>query len=305
MKNLTILLENHPGTLAEVGETLGRSGVSIEGGGMFVVDGKGVANFLVEDAMAGRLALEAAGIEVVRVDEVVIQRLNQDEPGQLGKLLRRMAEAGVNVLTQYSDHNHQLVLVVDNLRTAQTISHAWTQERSNEEKSHAATPITKKRTHHYAVQVAWTGNIGSGTSGYADYGRGYDILAPEKATISGSSDPVFRGDKTRYNPEELLVASASACHMLSYLHLCAVNGVVVLSYEDCSTGEMEEGIGGPGAFVRVDLRPAVTIDPTSDAGLAEALHEEAHKKCFIANSLKVPVIAHPAITTTRVQGLLA
>jgi organic hydroperoxide reductase OsmC/OhrA len=293
MKNLTILLVDRPGALAAMGETLGRAGVSIEGGGMFVVEGKGVANFLVDDGTAGRQALEAAGIYVVREDDVVIQKLNQDEPGQLGKLLRRMAQAGVNVLTQYSDHNHQLVLVVDDLPAAQAVSNVWMQERSAKEKSDAAASRIKKRSHHYAVQVAWTGNTGSGTSSYAAYGRDHDISAPEKATISGSSDPAFRGDRTRYNPEELLVASASACHMLSYLHLCAVNGVVVLSYEDRPTGEMEEVVGGPGGFVRVDLHPMVTISPASNAGVAEALHEEAHKNCFIANSLKVPVIAHP------------
>jgi organic hydroperoxide reductase OsmC/OhrA len=297
MKNLTILLVDRPGALAEMGETLGRAGVSIEGGGMFVVDGKGVANFLVEDGTAGRRALEAAGIDVIREDDVVIQRLNQDEPGQLGKLLRRMAQAGVNVLTQYSDHKHQLVLVVDKLRAAQAVSDGWTQEHPAAEKSDAGASLTKKRSHHYAVQVDWTGNGGAGTSSYASYARDHDISAPEKATISGSSDPAFRGDRTRYNPEELLVASASACHMLSYLHLCAVNGVIVLSYEDRPTGEMEEVVGGSGAFVRVDLHPTVTISPASHAKLAEALHEEAHKICFIANSLKVPVIAHPKIMT--------
>jgi organic hydroperoxide reductase OsmC/OhrA len=298
MKNLTILLEDRPGALADMGETLGRAGVSIEGGGMFVMDGKGVANFLVEDGTAGRQALEAAGIDVVREDEVVIQKLGQDEPGQLGKLLRRMALAGVNVLTQYSDHDHQLVLIVDNLRAAQAVSDAWMQERSDRQRPDAAPAVMKKRSHHYAVQVIWTGNKGSGTSSYTSYGRDHYITAPEKATIDGSSDPVFRGDRTRYNPEELLVASASACHMLAYLHLCAVNGVVVLSYEDQPTGEMEEVVGGPGAFVRVDLHPTVTISDARDVKLAEALHEEAHKSCFIANSLKVPVMAHPTITAS-------
>jgi organic hydroperoxide reductase OsmC/OhrA len=297
MKNLKIFLEDRPGALAELGETLGRVGVSIEGGGMFVVDGKGVANFLVDDGAAGRRALEAAGIDVVREDEVVVQKLNQDEPGQLGKLLRRMAQARVNVLTQYSDHDHQLVLVVDDLPAARAVSDVWMQEHSYLERINAAASPARKRSHHYEVRVAWTGNTGSGTSSYTSYGREHDISAPEKAQISGSSDPAFRGDRTRYNPEELLVASASACHMLSYLHLCAINGVVVLSYEDRPTGEMEEVVGGPGAFVRVDLHPAVAISAASDAMRAEALHEEAHQGCFIANSLKVPVIIHPAIET--------
>ncbi len=270
MKNLKIVLEDRPGALAEMAELLGRAGVSLEGGGMFVVDGQGVANFLVDNAIAGRRALEAAEINVVQEDDVVIQRLSQNEPGQLGKLLRRMAQAGVNVLTQYSDHNHQLVLVVDDLEAAREVSHAWTKERSGMVTSEATASPVRKRSHQYDVHVAWTGNTGSGTSSYAGYGREHEISAPEKVTISGSSDPAFRGDKRRYNPEELLVASASACHMLTYLHLCAVNGVVVSSYEDQPTGEMEEGMGGAGAFVRVDLHPTVTISAASDAVRADA-----------------------------------
>jgi organic hydroperoxide reductase OsmC/OhrA len=302
MKNLRILLADHPGSLAAMAETLGSAGISIEGGGMFVADGKGIANFLVENGPAARRALEAAGIEVIRQDDVVIQRLNQDEPGQLGKLLRRMAQANVNVVTQYSDHNHQLVLVVDDAQAAQAVSDAWMQERSVRGKAGTAALPAKTRSHHYEVNVLWTGNKGAGTSGYTGYERSHDISSAQKAVIGGSviggsSDPAFRGDRTRYNPEELLVASASACHMLSYLHLCALNGVVVVSYEDQATGEMEEVIGGPGAFVQVDLHPMVTISAASDAQRAEALHEEAHKNCFIANSLKVPVITHPMIVT--------
>ncbi len=295
MKNLAIRLADRPGSLAEMGEVLGCAGVSIEGGGMFVVDGQGIGNFLLEDGSAGRKVLEEAGISVIREDEVVIQKLNQDEPGQLGKLLRRMAQAGVNILTQYSDHHHRLVLVVDDIRAAQAVSDAWTEERTSRENGDTTAALRKKRSHHYAVQVAWTGNTGSGTSSYTGYGRNHDILAEEKGTINGSSDPVFRGDKTRYNPEELLVASASACHMLAYLHLCAVNGVIVFSYEDSPTGEMEEDVGGTGSFVRIDLYPRVTVSSTSDPLRAEALHGDAHKNCFIANSLKIPVTAHPEV----------
>jgi organic hydroperoxide reductase OsmC/OhrA len=295
MKNLRILLADHPGSLAAMAETLGSAGISIEGGGMFVADGKGIANFLVENGPAARRALEAAGIEVIGQDDVVIQRLNQDEPGQLGKLLRRMAQANVNVVTQYSDHNHQLVLVVDDAQAAQAVSDAWMKERSARGKARTTALPAKTRSHHYEVNVLWTGNKGAGTSGYMAYERSHDISSAQKVVIGGSSDPAFRGDGTRYNPEELLVASASACHMLSYLHLCAVNGVVVVSYEDQATGEMEEVIGGPGAFVQVDLHPMVTISAASDALRAEALHKEAHKNCFIANSLKVPVITHPMV----------
>ncbi len=129
MKDLAIFLENHPGALAEMGEALGRSGVSIEGGGAWVAAGAGIAHFLFEDAKAARQALEAAGIRVLAEREVLVQRLNQDLPGQLGQLTRRMAEAGVNIEVLYSDHNHQLILVVDDIVRGREGSAAWTRER--------------------------------------------------------------------------------------------------------------------------------------------------------------------------------
>src|SRR5215471_1228963 len=106
MKDLTIALENRPGALAEMGEALGRAGVSVEGGGAFVTGGDGVGHFLFEDGDAARRALEAAGIRVLAEREVLVQKLNQAEPGQLGKISRRMAEAGVNIEVMYSDHEH-------------------------------------------------------------------------------------------------------------------------------------------------------------------------------------------------------
>jgi hypothetical protein len=118
MKDLSIALEHRPGALAEMGEALGRAGVSIEGGGVFAADGKAVAHFLFHDAAAARAALEAAGIRVLAENEVLVHRLRQDEPGQLGKFARRMADAGVNIETQYSDHDHNLILVVDDLERA-------------------------------------------------------------------------------------------------------------------------------------------------------------------------------------------
>jgi hypothetical protein len=130
MKDLTIELENRPGALAEMGEAVGRAGVSVEGGGVFVVGGVGIAHFLFEDGTAARRALEAAGIRVVAEREVLVQRLNQDEPGQLGKIARRMAEAGVNIEVQYSDHDHQLILVVDDLAKGREVSEAWERERA-------------------------------------------------------------------------------------------------------------------------------------------------------------------------------
>ena len=131
MVDLTIALDNRPGALAEMGDALGRAGVSIEGGGAFVVNGNGVAHFLFEDGAAARNALEAAGISVLEEREVLVQRLNQAQPGQLGKITRRMAEANVNIEVLYSDHDHQLILVVDDLAKGRAVSEAWTREQSS------------------------------------------------------------------------------------------------------------------------------------------------------------------------------
>ncbi|HYR29621.1 MAG TPA: amino acid-binding ACT domain-containing protein [Thermoanaerobaculia bacterium] len=130
MKDLEIALENRPGALAEMGEALGRANVSIEGGGVFVTNGTGVAHFLFHDARAAREALEAAGIRVVAERDVLIQRLRQGEPGQLGRITRRMADAGVNIAVQYSDHDHQLILVVDDLEAGRKVSEGWEAERT-------------------------------------------------------------------------------------------------------------------------------------------------------------------------------
>jgi len=130
MKDLAILLEDRPGALAEMGAALGRAGVSIEGGGAFVVDGRGIAHFLFEDAGPARAALEGAGITVLQARDVVLQKLNQGRPGQLGELTRRMADAGVNIEVLYSDHEHNLVLVVDDLDAARAVSESWTRETS-------------------------------------------------------------------------------------------------------------------------------------------------------------------------------
>src|SRR4051812_15654498 len=129
MKDLTIILEDRPGALADMGEALGRAGVSVEGGGAWVVHGNGVAHFLVADGTAARRALEAAGIQVAAERDVVVQRLHQGVPGQLGKLSRRMAEAGVNIEVLYSDHEHQLILVVDDPVKGRAVADAWMKER--------------------------------------------------------------------------------------------------------------------------------------------------------------------------------
>lgn len=128
MVDLTIALDNRPGALAEMGEALGRAGVSVEGGGAWVVDGKGVAHFLFEDGVAARKALEAGGIRVLAEREVLVQRLKQAVPGQLGMLTRRMAEADVNIEVLYSDHDHQLIMVVDDIVRGRSVSEAWARE---------------------------------------------------------------------------------------------------------------------------------------------------------------------------------
>ncbi len=130
MKDLTIALENRPGALAEMGDALGRAGVSIEGEAAFVVDGRGVGRFLFKDAAAARMALEAAGIRVLVERDVLVQRLRQDLPGQLGKISRRMAEAGVNIEILYSDHEHQLILVVDDIAKGRLVSETWSREQA-------------------------------------------------------------------------------------------------------------------------------------------------------------------------------
>jgi len=149
-----------------------------------------------------------------------------------------------------------------------------------------------KRTHRYALTVTWTGNRGEGTRDYRAYGREHEILAAGKPPIPGSSDPSFRGDASRWSPEELLIASLSACHQLWYLHLCAVNGIVVTAYEDAAEGFMDENADGTGEFTRVVLHPRVTIG-AGDEERALALHDDAARYCFVARSVNFEV-AHEA-----------
>ena len=145
------------------------------------------------------------------------------------------------------------------------------------------------RTHTYDSVVTWTGNRGTGTSGYRDYDRAHDVTGDGRVTIGGSADPAFRGDASRWNPEQLLVASLSQCHLLWYLHLAADAGVVVTGYVDAASGTMvEEGDGG-GRFVDVVLRPAVTVADASMVAIAEHLHERAAALCFIVRSVNFPV----------------
>lgn len=153
------------------------------------------------------------------------------------------------------------------------------------------------RTHRYAVRTVWTGNRGEGTATYRGYARDHVVSAAGKADIAASSDPAFRGDAARWNPEELLVASLSGCHQLWYLSLCAEAGVVVLAYEDAAEGVMAEEAGGAGQFVSVMLRPRVTIAAGGDVDAALALHERAHAMCFIARSVNFPVGCDAEVVT--------
>jgi organic hydroperoxide reductase OsmC/OhrA len=147
--------------------------------------------------------------------------------------------------------------------------------------------------HSYALTAEWTGDRGTGTSGYRDYGRDVVLRSDGKPDLLASADRPFRGDADRWNPEELLLAALSECHLLSYLHVAVVNGVVVTGYTDRATGSMTVDPDGAGRFTRVDLRPAVVLADESQRALADSLHAEANRLCFIANSVRFPVHHEP------------
>jgi organic hydroperoxide reductase OsmC/OhrA len=147
-----------------------------------------------------------------------------------------------------------------------------------------------KGAHHYNATIKWTGNKGTGTSSYRDYERSHSILVTDKAEILGSSDPAFRGDKTKHNPEDLLLASLSSCHMLWYLHLCAEANVVVVNYVDNAIGTMLETENGGGHFSEVTLQPLVTVSNETMVEKANELHQKANELFFIANSVNFPVL---------------
>ncbi|TFC94362.1 OsmC family peroxiredoxin [Cryobacterium sp. TMT3-29-2] len=149
--------------------------------------------------------------------------------------------------------------------------------------------------HHYAVNIAWTGNRGTGTSGYRDYGRDHLISANGKEPIRASADPAFHGDADRWNPEELLLAALSECHLMSYLHVAVNHGVRVVAYTDDAIGAMVQTTDGGGHFTEVTLRPRVTVSDPGQVELAQSLHAEAAGLCFIAASVNFPV-AHEPVT---------
>ena len=152
------------------------------------------------------------------------------------------------------------------------------------------------KIHSYAIRMRWTGNTGQGTRDYHGYQRAHEYSVEGKPVIPGSSDPAFRGDAARYNPEELLVMSLSSCHMLWYLHLCADNKIEVVDYVDDAVGKMVETADTGGHFVDVLLKPTVTLAPGSNVALAEQLHSRAHRLCFVANSVRFPVRCAPKMT---------
>lgn len=151
-------------------------------------------------------------------------------------------------------------------------------------------------SHHYTTKLRWTGNRGEGTADYRLYERSYTVSINGKPDIQGSADPAFRGDNTKWNPEELFLASLSACHMLWYLHLCSDEGIRVLSYRDQAAGVMEEMDNGSGKFKEVTLHPEVAISDSVNLKQAEQLHKKANEMCFIANSCNFPVRHEPRIT---------
>lgn len=153
------------------------------------------------------------------------------------------------------------------------------------------------RTHRYTLNLDWTGNRGSGTSGYRDYDRSHSLTSDGKPPLDGSSDPAFRGDAARWNPEELLVASISSCHMLWYLHLASEAGIIVTGYADAPDGVMEESADGGGQFAHVTLRPRVALADEGRRADADALHARAHALCFIARSVNFPVQCEPVTPT--------
>ncbi len=144
------------------------------------------------------------------------------------------------------------------------------------------------KAHNYETALEWVGNTGAGTKSHSSYDRLYEIKISGKPSIVGSSDPNFKGDSSKYNPEEMLVISLSSCHMLWYLHLCSVNDIVVENYRDVANGVMNENSDGSGEFTEVTLFPVVTIS-SGDLEVAKSLHQKANKMCFIARSVNFPV----------------
>ncbi len=153
------------------------------------------------------------------------------------------------------------------------------------------------RDHQFQTLITWMGNLGSGTMDYRSYERDFTLNVPGKPELKGSSASTFLGDDSAYNPEDLLLASVSSCHMLWYLHLCAEHGIIVLDYKDQAQATLSERPDGSGRFTKILLNPTVVISSKGNVELANSLHKEANKMCFIANSLNCPVEHNPGCTT--------
>ena len=152
--------------------------------------------------------------------------------------------------------------------------------------------------HTYSAMVEWTGDQGTGTDHYRNYKRDHTISIEGKPDLLGSADPTFRGDPTHHNPEEMLVAALSACHLMSYLHVCAINGIVVTAYKDRASGQMVTFPDGSGHMTEVLLHPEVTVRESGMIEKAKELHHKAHELCFIANSVNFPVRCEPEVRST-------
>lgn len=154
--------------------------------------------------------------------------------------------------------------------------------------------------HSYAISIHWTGDRGEGTSGYRSYGRDHVVSAPGLPDLPGTADPTFHGDKDRWNPEQLLLAALTQCHMLSYLHVAVKNGLVVTGYSDASQGTLRLNRDGSGEFTSVTLNPRVELADESQRALADSLHAQANSVCFIARSVNFPV-HHSPVNPTAVN----
>jgi len=151
------------------------------------------------------------------------------------------------------------------------------------------------KEHHYHTQIIWTGNKGTGTSGYTEYERSHTIQTENKVLIEASSDAPFRGDVSKYNPEDLFLSSIASCHMLWYLHLCADNGIIVKSYVDKPHGIMQTFANGSGKFSEITLHPLVEVAEVSMIETAISLHHSAHEMCFLSNSVNFEIFIEPQV----------
>lgn len=156
--------------------------------------------------------------------------------------------------------------------------------------------------HSYSSHISWTGNLGTGTSGYRSYARTWDISVAGKDTIHCSNDPLLGGDPGKMNPEDLLISSLSACHMLWYLHLASDAGITVVAYQDSPVATGEVLKSGAGRFLAATLKPRITVLAGTAIDAATAIHHEIHKVCFIARSVNFPVSYEPEFVISDVAS---